>query len=102
MKYVTHNEKKIVDLFSSYKGEMSISYAELVKKFGEPKVVNSGKIDVCWDIEFENGIKASIYNWKNGKNYVKDFVLENNTKWTIGAQKSEALTLIKEIWAEKH
>jgi hypothetical protein len=44
------------------------------------------KTDGEWVIEFENGVVATIYNWKDGKNYCGDkgLELEDIQEWHIG------------------
>jgi hypothetical protein len=64
-------------------GYIDCSYADLVKVFGEPTAERDGyKVDVEW--EFDN--KISIYNWKDGKNYLGDdgMEVEDITDWHIG------------------
>ena len=53
--------------FSSLKGEFPITYAELVEIFGPPKYGPNADLDktTCeWALEFEDGTKASIYDYK--------------------------------------
>ena len=97
MEYRTHNQEHINVNGSSYKGEITTTYAKLVELFGEPsKNSGDGKVDVNWKIEFENGTVANIYNWKNGVKYGNSDI-ESITEWTIGGYKSECVNLIKEL-----
>ena len=97
MEYRTHNQEHINVNGSSYKGEITTTYAKLVELFGEPsKNSGDGKMDVNWKIEFENGTVASIYNYKNGVKYGNSDI-ESITEWTIGGYKSECVNLIKEL-----
>ena len=69
MKYkdVDHN---VDDLGGCLQGEVITSFKDLVRIFGEN--YHNGddyKVDAELDIKFEDGVIASIYNWKDGKNY---------------------------------
>ncbi len=74
------------------------TYAELVKVFGTPHAVIDGdKVDVIWKGTI-NGSVFSIYNYKDGKNYLgaegKD--VKKITKWHIGGRgNADAGLLIK-------
>lgn len=97
MKYRTHNDEHINLAGSSYKGEITTTYAKLVELFGEPsKNSGDGKTDVNWKVEFENGEVANIYNYKNGVKYGNPNI-ETITEWTIGGYKSVVVELINEL-----
>ena len=76
MKYITHNEEQISNIYSSEKGKLNTTYNKLIEIFGLPRNIYSGKIDVKWQIMFENGTYVEIYNWKNGINYVKNISIK--------------------------
>ena len=72
---------------SSLQGYIRTTYADLVACFGEPQgSYDDYKQDVCWDIQFADGVVVTIYNWKNGKNYCGEDGLdvEDITEWHIG------------------
>lgn len=97
MNYITHNDERINLSGTSYKGEITTTYNRLVELFGEPsRSSGDGKMDVKWDVEFENGIVGSIYNYKNGVRYGNPNI-ESITEWNIGGHKSECVKLIKEL-----
>lgn len=55
---------------SSLKGEVGITYSELVTVFGLPDYgpnADMDKVTCEWNLEFEDGTKASIYDWKTGR-----------------------------------
>lgn len=71
------------------------SYEELVEKLGEPEDVSDGtdKVDVQWSVEDKHtGRKLTIWNYKNGPNYLG----ENGTPpeeiggWSAGGSKGLA------------
>lgn len=72
-------------------GYLDISYAKLVELLGEP---NAGgdmyKTDAEWAIEFD-GDHFSIYNYKDGKNYLggDGLDVEDIRDWHIGGNNKE-------------
>jgi len=70
-------------------GYICASYKSLVTKLGPPSDnYDDYKSDAEWHIEFEDGAVATIYNWKDGKNYCGDEGLELSeiTEWHIGGK----------------
>tara|TARA_B100000131_G_scaffold168602_1_gene162984 strand:+ start:8613 stop:8969 length:357 start_codon:yes stop_codon:yes gene_type:complete len=68
-------------------GYIEASYDQLLSKFGPPsELFDNWKSDAEWSIEFEDGSVATIYNWKNGKNYCGEDGLdvEDIKEWNIG------------------
>ena len=61
---------------------VNTTYDEIVAKFGPPtSAIPSGdnKVQVEWDIQFENGSRASIYDYKQ-----YDVPYEEVTNWSVG------------------
>jgi hypothetical protein len=84
------------------------SYELLVETFGEPNDVGDGyKIDAEWLIFTPDGV-ATMYNYKDGKNYNGDDGMEvkDITDWHIGGRSKEvAKWIVKAIelkGGEKH
>lgn len=48
-------------------GYVETSYDRIVEVFGEPTYLGSGddKVDFEWNIKFDDGVVATIYNWKD-------------------------------------
>lgn len=86
MKFTTHNEAVIEVSGTHLQGHISVGYEDLVKTFGEPFYGDGYKSDAEWSICFEDGTRATVYNWKNGKNYCGDNGLETHhiTDWNVG------------------
>jgi len=89
------------DTGTCYQDEIEVSYDTLVEVFGEPDpIANDGyKTDIEWLIEFEDGTIATIYNWKNGHNYLGEhdgLSIENITYWHIGGFDKKAADYIKD------
>lgn len=66
-----NHEREITYFFQ---GRVNVSSADLVSAFGQPdpSLSDEYKTDYAWVIEFNDGIIATIYNYKNGKNYLGD------------------------------
>lgn len=46
-------------------------YADLVEKLGEPNIDDDpDKVDASWSVEDDSGRRLSIWNYKNGPNYL--------------------------------
>ncbi len=79
---------------TSLQGRIHTSFDDLADCFGEPTSDGDGyKIDVEWEIQFVDGTVATIYNWKNGKNYCGDEGDDSTdiTDWHIGAHNLKAV-----------
>jgi hypothetical protein len=77
--------------FSSLKGEFPITFAELVEIFGKPKYGPNADLDktTCeWALEFEDGTRASIYDYKT------PFTPMGEYEWHIGGFDAEAYTRV--------
>jgi len=77
---------------SSLKGEFPITYAELVEIFGRPNHgpndYNLDKVTCEWMIEFEDGTRASIYDWKTGRTPMGEY------EWHIGGYDAQSYTRV--------
>tara|TARA_A100001011_G_C14317985_1_gene848905 strand:+ start:6416 stop:6820 length:405 start_codon:yes stop_codon:yes gene_type:complete len=81
------NDKSINIRGTCYMGHFSATYHEIVGKIGPPHTSSDGyKTDAEWAIEFEDGTVATIYNWKDGKNYcgLEGLNVEDISDWHIG------------------
>jgi hypothetical protein len=76
------------------------SYTTLIQFFGEPFVPFETKLDVAWDVEFEDGTVATIYNWKNGKRYLGEkegLALHEIKQWNVGGYDAKAVEYVKHL-----
>lgn len=96
--FLTHNEKEINVSGTSFVGYVNTTYSKLFEKFGEP-FDDGYKTDAEWDIEFSDGKVATIYNWKNGKNYngSEGLDLDDITEWHIGGFDNSVVERIQKI-----
>lgn len=99
MEFKTHNEGRIETGGTSLVGEITAPYSKLVKAFGEPTESDGYKSDAEWEVEFEDGTVATIYNWKNGKNYMgsSGTPTERIIHWHIGGFSSDAKYKVLEV-----
>ena len=82
-------------------GYIKASYEQLVKTFGEPHDPNGDnyKTDVEWAFEFADGTIATLYNWKNGKNYLGEaegLELNDIYEWHVGGFSEKAVAKLLE------
>ena len=77
-------------------GTITVSYARLIRVFGEPTSEGDWiKMDACWEILTPEG-PATIYNWKDGGNYLGDggLAVEDIEEWHIGGFSPEVIPWI--------
>ena len=90
--------EKFEDTGGTYlQGHISTTYENIVSVLG--KQHHNGdeyKTDAEWNIKFEDGTIATLYNWKNGKNYCGDegLDIEDITEWNIGGHSPRARDLL--------
>lgn len=103
MKFKTHNQDIIDASGTHFLGTISISYYELLKRFGEPTDGDYYTMDASWSIRFEDGTVATIYNYKNGKNYngPVGIPVEEIYNWNIGGHEPKALDYIIDLLMNK-
>ena len=82
-------------------GYIKASYDQLVKTFGEPHDPDGDnyKTDVEWAFEFADGTIATLYNWKNGKNYLGEaegLELNDIYEWHVGGFSEKAVAKLLE------
>ena len=99
MEFKTHNDIDIDMMGTSLMGYIDCSYDRLLKTFGAPHTGDEHKVDAEWDIQFEDGRVVTIYNYKDGKNYLgrKGKSVENINKWHVGGMNQLTVEDIKEI-----
>jgi hypothetical protein len=83
MNYVTGNYDKAG---TRLQGTINASYDRLVETFGEPKVLDDGKVQVEWAMKFTDGTLATIYDWKEEK------TASAVTEWNVGGYTEHALS----------
>jgi hypothetical protein len=94
LRYETHNDIDIDTNGTSHQGEISETFENLLKVFGTPMGASAdNKVDVEWNIMFNDGVVATIYNWKNGVAYLGSTGINpvDITNWHIGGKTISAV-----------
>ena len=102
MKYFTHNQLSIDTNYTSFQGSLRAQYPELVYVFGKPLPdgeFDNYKSDAEWHVQFKDGQVATIYNWKNGRNYCGPDApaTEDITEWNIGGKTRDVVQRIHSL-----
>lgn len=80
---------------TSLRGYIYTTYDNIVEHFGEPEHT-SGKTNVEWLIEFDDGLVATLYDWKLNTCPKKDY------NWHIGAHKGIVVNRLADILGEPY
>ena len=103
MTYATHNDG-YVDVHdingTSLQGYINATYDQLVSLFGEPMDGCGYKTDCEWIVtDMDEGTIGTIYNWKNGRNYLgaQGLYPEQITRWHVGGIGRDAVRMFDEI-----
>ena len=79
-------------------GYVDCEYKTLVKVFGKPTDGDGYKVDAEWAVKFSDGTYATVYNYKDGKNYngAKGTPKTRITDWHVGGTSEMALRRVQE------
>lgn len=95
MKFTTHNDAVIETSGTCLRGYINCFYDDLVDTFGYPLSPDflDHKTDAEWAVCFEDGTRATIYNWKNGKRYlgIEGLNVCDIAQWHIGGFDAKAV-----------
>lgn len=99
MQYFTHHNKKINAIGTCLQGEVTASYNLLCSLFLSSLGGDGYKVDAEWRIQFEDGLVATIYNYKDGINYCGSdgTPKEDITEWHVGGKTKEVVRRINDI-----
>ena len=82
-------------------GYINASYDDITATLGYPLEdgFDDMKCDAEWTIEFDDGLVATIYNWKNGKNYLgaDGLNLCDIKQWNIGGNSTRVVQLVLDL-----
>jgi hypothetical protein len=90
---------------TSLQGYADADYATLVEVFGKEHSDGDGyKVDAEWDLQFSNGVVATIYNYKDGVNYCGEdgLLVEDITDWHIGGKSRLAEQTVNDYIAQHY
>ncbi len=99
MEFKTHNNGVAWSEINGthLQGYVMANYADIVAVFGKPTVRDDYKCDAEWMIKFSDGTVATLYNYKNGKNYLgKEGLAKTKiTEWNIGGHNERVVELVQ-------
>ena len=98
------NDSKEPFVSTSLQGYIDITHAELIEKLGPTgDDFDDYKCDAEWTIHFEDGTVATIYNYKDGKNYLgaEGDEVEDITDWHIGGNSKSDVEAVKAIFGKE-
>ena len=104
MQYIVQSAHEANAAGTSFIHEIDIAYDELIRILGKPTHAqgDSHKVDIEWVITRGPDV-FTIYNYKDGKNYLGDEGLENEDirDWHIGTNiTTHALDFIRDLQRE--
>lgn len=94
MNFKTHHQTRMDINWTSLQGYIQSPYEDLKKLFGDPMEGDGFKVDAEWNVRFEDGTVATIYNYKTGRNYLgaDGLDVEDITEWHVGGHTRQAYT----------
>ena len=85
---------------TSLKGYIRASYDQLVQVFGQPDVGpddrDQDKVTCIWELTFNDGTVATIYDWKEGETPMGTY------EWHIGGRNNNASTMVQDAFHLMH
>ena len=101
MDFKTHNETLVNIDGTHLQGYIEADYNDLCAMFGEPTEGDALKVDAEWMLRFDDGMVATIYNWKNGPNYLgsEGKPVHKITQWNVGGHTKEAHERVQQLIA---
>ena len=82
-------------------GYIDANYADLCEKLGPHSNGDEYKVDAEWVLRFSDGTIATVYNYKDGKNYCGEDGLDVDdiTEWHVGGRSQRAVELVQKLLA---
>ena len=98
-KSLTPNQSHQKTNGTSLQGYVNAEFDLLRQLFGNPHESDGYKTDAEWAIEFDDGTIATIYNYKDGHNYLgaDGFNTNQITNWHIGGKNKNAFNYIHNL-----
>jgi hypothetical protein len=84
---------------TSLQGYIDADYNVLKKLFGKPGNGDGYKVDAEWEILFSDGTVATIYNYKDGKNYngASGLAKTKIRDWHVGGRSARAVRNVEQV-----
>lgn len=101
MQYKTHNQDDLINVTGTWLlTTINLPFHRVAAALGDPirfKPEEADKIRVEWDIQFEDGLVATIYDWKEHKR-----APEEVTDWHIGGRGFEVVQRVYDLLGTKN
>lgn len=105
LSFKTHNEVAGISIGNtSLQGYVQANFSDLVELFGTQMDGDEYKTDAEWWVKFDDGVVATIYNYKDGINYMGEeegIPTEEITNWHVGGKTNEAFRRVKSLLRKK-
>jgi len=89
-------------------GYLNVPYSKIVEVLGEPNGGSDGyKTAFEWELTFENGTVAHIYDYKESNLYDYDnpspeqMIKEDFSRWHIGGYNEKVVPMVQELFISK-
>jgi hypothetical protein len=93
MYYKTHSQDDTIDTNGTFlQGKINLPYSKLEKVLGAPMRFQDDKVRVEWDIVFNDGLVATIYDWKEYSRAPHEV-----TDWHIGGRDYDVVSRVYTI-----
>ena len=100
MEFKTGNDLDATGIGSSLQGYVTTTRAALIERFGMPTYTDNSeneKVTTEWVIKYENGVIATIYDWKRYEEGAP--ALNEIYEWHIGGYNELAVTQVQKTLA---
>ena len=103
LSFTTHNDTDIETMGTSLQGVVRTTYRDLVEIFGKDTCIDTYKTDAEWELIFSDNQVATIYNYKDGRNYLGEDGLDKKDiiDWHVGGKSKDVYYRIEEILTDK-
>lgn len=94
MSFHTHNDREVPIDGTFLVGSIQAQRRHLVAAFGEPIAEgDESRINFEWRLQFDDGLVATIYDWKVAPSELDDVVI-----WRIGGRSVHAIARVHEAF----
>ena len=101
MQYKTHNQDDLINVTGTYMlTTINLPFDRVARVLGDPirfKPEDDDKIRVEWDIKFEDGAVATIYDWKEYNRKPEEV-----TNWHIGGNSFDVVQRVYDLLGSRN
>lgn len=93
MNYKTHNQDDLINVNGTHLlTTINLPFHHVANVLGDPMRFNDDKVQVEWNIKFEDGEVATIYDWKEYNRKPEDV-----TDWHIGGHRFDVVQRVYDL-----